>query len=86
MKYILIIIFVASVSFAVLGNAIVYIILVHRKVPLRSFWAGTPGYLYRVCVNSPSVGTRLRRFAFSTNIAFLTAIVLGIGLIPMFQQ
>ncbi len=87
MRDILIIIFVASVLYAVLGNAIIYIILIRRKVSPRFFWAGTPGYLYRVCVNAtPTVGTRLRHFAFITNIAFFVAIMLGIGLAGFHQQ
>ncbi len=81
MQYLLIIIFALSVLYAVLGNIIVYIILIRRKVGLRFIWTGTPGYLYRVCLKERTiVGNRLCRFAFSTNIAFLVAVATGLGL------
>jgi hypothetical protein len=74
-----------SVLYAVLGNAAVYFILRHREVPMRSIWAGTPGYLYRVCCGTSVAGLGLRRFALSTNIAGLLAFLLGLALIPVFQ-
>ncbi len=81
MQYFLIIIFTLTTVYAVLGNIIVYIILMRRKVRFRSIWAGTPGYLYRICLRERTVvGKRLCRFAFSTNIAFLIAVVIGLGL------
>jgi hypothetical protein len=81
MNIFLIIIFSFYVLYAVLGNIIVYFILIHRKVPLRSIWAGTPAYLYRICVRERTlVGDSLRRFAFTTNVAFLVAMALGLGL------
>jgi hypothetical protein len=81
MKYFIVIIFTFSVLYAVLGNVIVYLILIRRRVPVRSIWAGTPGYLYRICVKERTiVGNRLRRFALSTNIAFIVALVFGVGL------
>jgi hypothetical protein len=81
MKYLFVVSFVFSGLYAVLGNIIVYFILIRRKVTLRSIWAGTPGYLYRICVKERAiVGSRLRRFAFSTNIAFLVAMILGLVL------
>jgi hypothetical protein len=64
--------------YALLGNLMVYGILNRRKVQLSSLWAGTPGYLYRVCARETEVvGPTLRRFALSTNIAFLMAMVFG---------
>jgi hypothetical protein len=73
--------FALSVLYAVLGNAVVYFILLRRGVPTRSLWAGTPFYLYRVCLGAgPTVGVRLRRFAYSTDIAFLAAMLLGLCL------
>lgn len=81
MKYVLILIFAFCGIYAVLGNVIVYFVLIRRKVPLRSIWAGTPGYLYHICLRERViVSTRLRRFALSTNIAFLIAVILGLGL------
>jgi len=81
MRNLVIVVFLLSVLYAVLGNTVVYVILIRRKVPLRSLWAGTPGYLYRVCKEAtPIVSTGLQRFAFSTNIAFLVAMVLGVSL------
>jgi hypothetical protein len=81
MKYLFIIIFAFSCLYAVLGNIVVYFILIRRKVPLRFIWAGTPGYLYRICSKERTiVGDRLRLFALSTNIAFLVAMVIGLGL------
>ena len=75
-----IIVFVVSVAYSVLGNAAVYVVLARRKVPTRFIWSGTPGYLYRVCTESPTVGPGLSRFAFSTNVAFVVAFLAGLGL------
>lgn len=77
----LILLFALSVLYAVLGNVFVYGILIRRKIQVRSLWAGTPGYLYRVCATETAIiGPGLRRFALSTNIAFLVAMVLGVVL------
>ncbi len=63
-------------AYAVTGNAIVFLLLRRRKVPLNFMWSGTPGYLYRRCVDSgAAVGVTLRRFALSTNIAFFAAML-----------
>lgn len=72
-------IFALSVAYAVLGNVIVYVILLRRHVPVSFMWAGTPGYLYRVCV-AARVGVCVQRFAFSTNIALGVAMILGVGI------
>jgi hypothetical protein len=66
--------FMGTVAYAVLGNFAVYVILVSRKVPVRFGWAGTPFYLYRVCVQASPAMPRLRTFALSTDIAALLAI------------
>jgi hypothetical protein len=66
--------FAGTVAYAVLGNFAVYIILASRKVPVRFGWAGTPFYLYRVCVQASPEMPRLRTFALSANIAALLAI------------
>jgi hypothetical protein len=71
-------IFALSVAYAVFGNVAVYVALARRKVPMRLMWSGTPGYLYRVCVQSSAVSIGLRRFAFSVNVAFVIAILSGI--------
>ena len=87
MKDFFIIVFAVSSLYAVFGNVAVYLILSRRRVPMRSLWAGTPGYLYRVCKEAtPVVGTSLQRFAFSTNIAFLVAMILGVGLAGFQRQ
>jgi hypothetical protein len=73
--------FAVAVLYAVLGNVAVYIVLMRRGVPVRSMWAGTPGYLYRVCARADGiVGAALRRFALSTNIAFLLAFLFALGM------
>ncbi len=75
----LLIIFALSVLYAVLGNAIVRVILRRRGVPVRWLWAGTPGYLYRVCAQAtPTVGNHLRGFAYSTDVAWLIAMISGV--------
>jgi hypothetical protein len=67
--------FVASTAYAVIGNAVVLMVLLHRKAPLRLIWSGTPFYLYGVCNrSSPAAGRALRAFALSTNLALLLAI------------
>ena len=86
MTTLVLIIFVCCVTYAVVGNLIVYVILVQRGIPVRSLWAGTPTYLYRICLDAtPSVGKSLRRFAFSTDIAFFVAMLVGFVLIPFLQ-
>jgi hypothetical protein len=73
--------FVAAVAFAAIGNAIAYILLVRRHLPVRFIWAGTPFYLYRICVRSnPPVPTLLRWFTLATNVAFIAACILAISL------
>ena len=79
------IVFAVSVVYAVLSNTVIYVMLVHRKVPLRHIWAGTPGYLYRVCAETQSVGPIMRRLAYSTNVAFLIAFLVGIVLVGLNQ-
>lgn len=77
------IIFTVSAAYAVLGNVAVYLALTRRNVPLRFIWAGTPGYLYRICVASPAVSPGLCRFALSTNVAFIIACVASIPIIGL---
>jgi hypothetical protein len=78
------IVLVLSGVYAIFGNIAIYFILVRRGIPVRTIWAGTPTYLYRICVKaSPPVGQRLRRFAFSTDVAFLVAMLMGILLSPL---
>ena len=71
--------FAVSALYAVVGNAAVAWVLIRRSVPVRFLWSGTPGYLYRICAeNTTTVGKYLRRFAFSTNVAFLVAAAIGL--------
>ncbi len=67
-------VFGVSVTYATVANAVVFIALRRRHVPFRFVWSGTPGYLYRKCVEAgPMVGTGLRRVALTANIALLLA-------------
>jgi hypothetical protein len=68
------VVFIISVAYAVFGNVAVYWLLLRRHVPVKSLWAGAPGYLYRLTL----AGTALRRFSLSTNIAFIVAILCGV--------
>jgi hypothetical protein len=69
---------VAAVVTAVFGNALVYVLLSRRGVPIRFMWAGTPFYLYKLCVRAqPPVRRSLCRLALVTNVAFIAAFVLG---------
>jgi hypothetical protein len=70
------VVLVISVVYAVFGNVAVYLLLLRRHVPMKSLWAGAPGYLYRL---TPG-GTALRRFALTTNVAFVVAIFCGMFL------
>lgn len=84
-RNLLMVLFAMSVVYAVIGNAVVYFVLLRRKVPVRSIWAGVPTYLYRVCANADSkVGTALRRFALSTDVALAISGLLAIGLRVLF--
>ena len=68
--------------YAVLGNLAAYSMLASRGVPVRLLFAGVPGYLYQACAGAgPSVSSDLRRFCFSLNVAFLIALLLGLGLV-----
>jgi len=72
--------------YAVLGNFVAYVMLASRGVPMRFFFAGVPGYLYRACVRAgPAVSINLRRFCLSTGVAFLAATLLGLGLVGFAQ-
>jgi hypothetical protein len=64
-----------SVTYSVIGNAVVLLMLIRRRTPLRFLWAGTPFYLYGICNRAnPPTSRALRGFALSTNIALLLAI------------
>ena len=64
------IVFVLSTLYAVIGNAVVLLILASKNISTKFLWSGTPGYLYRVCAKEPTAGPRLRCFALSTDVAF----------------
>jgi len=67
--------FAFAVLYAVIGNAVVLLILVHRKAPIRFWRSSLPFYLYGVCNRStPPTSRALRGFALSTNIAAILAI------------
>jgi hypothetical protein len=67
--------FALFAAYAAIGNTIVLIILIRRRIPLSLMWAGVPFYLYGVCNHSSPPATRaLTAFALSTNISALLAI------------
>jgi hypothetical protein len=69
--------FAFAVLYAVIGNAVVFLILARRKTPVRFWRSGLPFYLYGVCNRStPPTSRALRGFALSTNIAAILAIPL----------
>ena len=63
--------FAVMVAYAALGNAIVCLLLVRRKIPLIFRRAGWLFYLYK---QVPPTNRQLRAFALSTNIAALLII------------
>ncbi|ABI81832.1 hypothetical protein Pcar_3212 [Syntrophotalea carbinolica DSM 2380] len=64
--------------YAVIGNFVVYTILVWRGVSVDFLWAGTPGYLAKVCSkNIGLVGAKLTWVARSTDIAFIVVFLGG---------
>jgi hypothetical protein len=69
--------FAASVVYAAAGNAIMVRILSRRRIPFRSVWAGTPFYLYGVCIRMTPASRALRAFALSTDVAFVLALPVG---------
>jgi len=74
--------FAMAVAYATIGNAVVYVALKRRRIPVGFAWAGTPFYLYRICTNNvDSVGDTLRLFSLSTNLAFLAGVLLAIPLL-----
>jgi hypothetical protein len=77
LRSVMMIVFGLSILAGVLGNFFVYLALVRRGVPVRHLWAGTPGYMYRVCVRNESViGVPIRRMAFGSHIALVLSFVL----------
>ena len=74
------IVFAAAVIYAAAGNAIIAGILYRRRIPFRSVWAGTPFYLYGVCIRMTPASRGLRAFALTTDAAFVLAVPLGVWL------
>ena len=66
-------VFATCIAYAVIGNAIVLVVLLRRKTPLRTMRGGTPLYLYGVCSSLPN-HRALTAFALSTNVALLIGI------------
>ncbi len=73
--------FAAAVVYAGAGNALIARILYRRRVPFRSVWAGTPFYLYGVCIRMAPASRGLRWFALTTDAAFVIALPLGAWLL-----
>jgi len=66
---------VLTVAYAIIGNALVLLVLLHRQTPLRMMLTGMPFYLYGVCNRStPPAGRFVRAFALSTDVSLLLAI------------
>jgi len=65
--------FAATVVYAAGGNATIARTLLRRRIPFRSVWAGTPFYLYGVCLRMTRADRGLRAFALSTDAAFILA-------------
>jgi hypothetical protein len=64
--------------YAVVGNFLVYAMLVQRQIPVQFLWASTPGYLVRVCSENASLaGTKLLWFARSTVVALFVCLLLS---------
>jgi hypothetical protein len=75
MKSLVALVFALSITYAVVGNVVVLLILIRRRTPFRFIWAGTPLYLYGICNRStPPTSRALTGFALSTNIALFVAI------------
>ncbi len=84
MKIFFLMVFALCVVHATVGNAAVAIILRRRHVPFEFWRSGMPFYLYKCCNRAtPPAGKALCRFALSTNVAGLVAIV---DLLPMFAS
>ena len=69
MEIIIYLLFFISGVYAIVGNLVVYNLIVKRGVTVKRFFAGYPGYLYSICVKSDVVSNRVTRFALSTNYA-----------------
>ena len=69
--------FAGAVIYAGAGNALLARILYRRRVPFRSIWAGTPFYLYGVCIRMTPASRGLRLFALTADAAFVLALPLG---------
>jgi len=68
-------VFVITVAYTVIGSALVLLVLLHRKIPVRIMRAGMPFHLYGVCNRStPATGRFLRALALSTDVSLLLAI------------
>jgi hypothetical protein len=68
--------FLVAALYGIFGNVIVWLMLTHRKVPLRFIWSGAPFYLYRVCNRMSPPSPTLKAFALSTNVALILAVPL----------
>ena len=72
--------FAVCTAYAVIGNALVLLLLLRRKAPVQMMRSGTPLYLYGVCLSLPRA-RMLRAFALSTNIA----LAIGVSALIWFQ-
>jgi hypothetical protein len=64
----------STVGYAAIGNAVVGLVLLRRKIPVRFMWSGTPFYLYGACTRMTPRSRTLIAFALSTNISLLLAV------------
>jgi hypothetical protein len=76
----------AILAYAGFGNIAAYLIMNHRDVPMKSIWAGTPGYLYRVCRTSDvEAGSAAKFLALTSSLAFLIGFpwaVITLSMVP----
>lgn len=77
-----ILIFVACLAYAVIGNAVIYLIVKNKGIEISFIWSGTPGYLHKILLKHPDIfGNRMRIFSSTTIIAFvlvmLSVVIMG---------
>ena len=71
--------FVVCITYAVIGNAIIYRIVNNKGIETKFIWAGTPGYLHKILVNHPETfGKGMRLFSLSIIIVFVLIMLTGL--------
>ena len=71
--------FVVCITYAVIGNAIIYRIVKNKGIETNFIWTGTPGYLHKLLVNHPETFSKgMRLFSLSTIIVFVFVMLAGV--------